>query len=135
MTMNDDLSGHDFPMDIGDIGMCFRTSSTLLSMGKLLREGWRFELSHDAPYAFTPTGHRVPHTTREGKDSEPLPTVPITAVKSSPEAYTGHYFHRLFNHCNSEKLPKTLESTTGFKAPDKHLPDCFCTACASANAR
>ena len=80
MTLNDDLSGHDFSIDIEDADYSSETVTSLLSLCKLLRASWRFELSLGSLYGYTPTGHRVtlsmgnddvlrlPHETREGDE-------------------------------------------------------------------
>ena len=149
LEMNDDLSGHSFELDITDADYVPETVSSLVSLCKLLRDGWRFELELGSVYGFTPTGHRValihnqddvlriPHALREGDASSPLPVINQCnrVSHSTSDATTGKFLHRLFNHANSDKIHRTLGVTKGFEQPHTPLPGCYCTSCATANAR
>ena len=147
-TLHDDLSGTDFPLDIEDADYSSESVSSLLSLCKLLRSHWKFELSLGNLYAFTPTGHRVtllmgdddvlrlPHGTREGGAAEKLPEInPCNAVQLTAQAATSNFLHRLFNHGNADKIHRTLGVTKGFKQPDKPIESPYCASCATANAR
>ena len=99
------------------------TVSTLLSMRKLLRAGWKFDLELGTTSAFTPTGQRVdiimgvddvlrlPHTLREGDSSKQLPSAPINAVRKSDDGVNPEFLHQLFNHGNPDKIHRTLGVT------------------------
>ena len=120
-------------------------AASLLSMGKLLRKGWKFNLELNDLKAVTPNGEivqlklsvddvlRLPHKVRQGKDAEQLP---INAVKAiTREGATWEFLHRLLNHASSDKIHRTLAVTKGFKQPDKPIQSQFCEGCALGNAR
>ena len=83
-------------------------------MGKLINDGWHFDLSQGSVYAYTPTGIRVtlnlgsdnvlrmPRNLRTGKDAEPLPI--NTVRQSTKEQVTSEFLHKLFNHANADIL-------------------------------
>ena len=147
LECHDDLSGNSFSIDIDNADHSTETVSTLLSMCKLLRAGWKFDLELGTTFAFAPTGQRVelimcvddvlrlPHTLREGDSSKQLPSAPINAVRKSDDGVNPEFLHQLFNHGNPDKIHRTLGVTRGFKQPHSPLPGCHCTSCASANAR
>ena len=144
---HDDLSGNSFSIDIDNADHSTDTVSTLLSMCKLLRAGWKFDLELGSTFAFTPTGQRVeliigtdgvlriPHTLREGDQAKQLPKAIINAAKQSNEGVNPAFLHQLFNHANPDKVHRTLGATKGIKQPHSPLPGCHCTACAAANSR
>ena len=147
LECHDDLSGNSFSIDIDNADHSTETVSTLLSMCKLLRAGWKFDLELGTTHAFTPTGQRIdlimgvddilrlPHTFREGDSSKQLPSAPINAVRKSDDGVNPEFLHQLFNHGNPDKIYRTLGVTRGIKQPHSPLPGCHCTSCASANAR
>ena len=62
----------------------FESAASLLSMGKLAKKGWKFEIEQDHQWAYLPDGQRItlkfendvlilPHDLREGEASKPLP--------------------------------------------------------------
>ena len=59
LNVNDELSGDNFDLDIQDAEKVKQSTSALLSLGKLTKEGWRFELSNDECCGYTPTGQKV----------------------------------------------------------------------------
>ena len=144
---HDDLTGNTFSIDIDNADHSTDTVSSLLSMCKLLRAGWKFDLELGSTFAFTPTGQRVelivgtddvlriPHTLREGDHAKQLPTAIINAVKHTDEGVNPTFLHQLFNHANPDKIHRTLGATKGIKQPHSPLPGCHCTACAVANSR
>ena len=82
---------------------------------------------------------RIPHGVRTGEESEELP-IPvgdysIGTVSNSKESATGKWLHATFNHASQDKIWRTLGVTAGFKQPAKPFEECFCTLCATANAR
>ena len=118
---------------------------SMLSLVKLLRKGWKFDLEINALYAFTPTGERIalsispddilelPHTLREGDEAKPVPVQMVQHSSTQDAAY--EWLHRLFNHANPDKVQDTLKATKGFSAPKTPLKGTHCTACALGNAR
>jgi hypothetical protein len=149
MTLQDDQTDELFSWDIQDADYLSDVNSPLLSLCKLIREGWKFDLEWGSLYAYTPTGRRItlhigrdnvlklPHSLREGDAAaELLQTHQCNRVKAaSKEAATAEYLHRLFNHANPDKVHRTLGATSGFKQPTAQMPGCHCEACAQGNAR
>ena len=149
MELHDDLTGQHFPLDIANTDYMSDAPSDLLSMCKLIRAGWRFELELGSLYGYTPNGQRVsllmnsddvlrmPRTIREDKAELPIPdpSVTINVAQTTHEGVSSDFLHRLFNHSNPEKVHQTLGVTTGIKQPACQMKGCKCTACATANAR
>ena len=122
-------------------------AAPILSLGKLLREGWAFHFEGKDLYALTPGGAhklqvklgednilRLPHTIRTGKDSEPLPSPgKVSAVRHTIDKATSQLLHDIFNHASMEKIFQTLGVTKGYK--QVRLPDFHCDACPQAKAR
>ena len=145
LQLHDELSSTDFQVDIEDTDYLESAACNLLSMGKLLRKGWKFDLEWDALYAYTPSGERVllqvthddvlrlPHSVREGESAEQLPINTVKAI--TKEGATYDFLHRLFNHANADKIHRTLGATKGFQQPERPLQSCRCDACALGNAR
>ena len=82
---------------------------------------------------------RIPHGIRVGDEAAELP-IPagdysIGTVSNSKESATSAWLHATFKHASQDKIWHTLGVTAGFKQPAKPFEDCFCTACATANAR
>ena len=124
---------------------------TLISMGKLIKQGWKSTFELAELVAWTPSGHkihctvekdnviRIPHRVKTGEESAELP-IPagdysISTVSNSKESVTGKWPHATFNHASQDKIWRTLGITAGFKQPAKPFEECFCTSCATANAR
>ena len=120
-------------------------------MGKLIKQGWKFTFELAELIGWTPSGHkvmctlgddnviRIPHGIRVGDEAAELP-IPagdysIGTVSNSKESATSAWLHATFNHASQDKIWRTLGVTAGFKQPAKPFEDCFCTACATANAR
>ena len=145
LSIYDDLTGHTVDIDITNADNVTTSRASLLSMGKLINDGWHFDLSQGSVYAYTPTGIRVtlnlgsdnvlrmPRNLRTGKDAEPLPI--NTVRQSTKEQVTSEFLHKLFNHANADKVHRTLGVTQGYKQPSEPLPGCYCQACAKANSR
>ena len=117
---------------------------SLLSLCKLLRAGWKFELELGAPYAFTPQGQKLllditddtlvlPHEIREGKDAKRLPV--IAKVSRTASEANAVFFHRLLNHANQQRIYLTLGVTLGWKQPSQPLIEVHCTSCAIGKSR
>ena len=117
---------------------------SLLSLCKLLRDGWKFELELGSPYAFTPQGQKLlldisddtlvlPHEVREGKEAERLPVIGKVA-RTATEA-NATFFHRLMNHSNQQRVFLSLGVTKGWVQPSKPLVEVHCKACAIGKAR
>ena len=146
LSVYDDMSGQQVEIDIDDADH-FESAASLLSMCKLIKTGWNFELNNENQYAYTPTGQRItltmendvirmPHEIRQGEEAKRLPApAEINNVTNNGDLDTASFFHRLFNHASSEKVHETLRVTKGFKQPTKHMPSCHCEACAQGNAR
>ena len=145
LRIHDDLTGHTVDIDINNADNVTKSRVSLLSMGKLINDGWHFDLSQGSAYAYTPTGIRVtldlgrdnvlrmPRDLRTGQDADPLP---INTVRpSTKEQVTSEFLHKLFNHANPDKIHRTLGVTQGYKQPEAPLPGCYCQACAKANSR
>ena len=82
---------------------------------------------------------RIPHGARTGDEAAELP-IPagdysIGTVSNSKESATGKWLQVTFNHASQDKIWRTLGVTAGLKQPAKPFEDCFCTACATSNAR
>ena len=148
MTIQDDLTGDTISIDVDDADYSDEAVSSLLSLCKLIRKNWKFNLELGSLYAYAPNGSRItlhmgdddvlrlPHNDREGKEAEPLPNInPVSLVKHTAQAATSTFLHRLLNHSNPDKVHRTLGVTKGFKQPHSPLPGCYCTSCALANAR
>ena len=145
LRIHDDFTGHTVDIDINNADNVTNSRVSLLSMGKLINDGWHFDLSQGSAYAYTPTGIRVtldlgrdnvlrmPRNLRTGQDADPLP---INTVRpSTKEQVTSEFLHKLFNHANPDKIHRTLGVTQGYKQPEAPLPGCYCQACAKANSR
>lgn len=148
MTIQDDLTGDTIPIDVDDADYSDEAVSSLLSLCKLIRKNWKFNLELGSLYAYAPNGSRItlhmgdddvlrlPHNDREGKEAEPLPNInPVSLVKHTAQAATSTFLHRLLNHSNPDKVHRTLGVTKGLKQPHSPLPGCYCASCALANAR
>ena len=145
LELHDFESSTDFQIDIEDVDHLDNAAASLLSMGKLLRKGWKFNLELNDLKAVTPNGEivqlklsvddvlRLPHKVRQGKDAEQLPINAVRAINR--EGATWEFLHRLLNHASSDKIHRTLAVTKGFKQPDKPLQSQFCEGCALGNAR
>ena len=148
---HDDLTSKPFKLDIDDADYVKGITCTLISMGKLIKQGWKFTFELAELIGWTPSGHkvqctlgddnviRIPHGVRTGDEAAELP-IPagdysIGTVSNSKESATSAWLHATFNHASQDKIWHTLGVTAGFKQPAKPFEDCFCTACATANAR
>ena len=147
----DDVTSKPFKLDIDDADYVKGITSTLISMGKLIKQGRKFTFELAELVARTPSGHkihctlgednviRIPHRVRTGEESAELP-IPagdysISTVSNSKESVTGKWLHATFNHASQDMIWRTLGVTAGFKQPAKPFEECFCTSYATANAR
>ena len=55
LRIHDDLTGHTVDIDINNADNVTNSRVSLLSMGKLINDGWHFDLSQGSAYAYTPT--------------------------------------------------------------------------------
>ena len=148
ITTRDKRTGHDVDIDIPDADYMGDTAASLLSVSKLIKDGWGFNFTRDEMEAHTPAGHiieiftgadgvlRMPHTIRKGKAAQALPIhAGINVASQTKQGATIDYLHRLFNHAPVEKIIKTLEATEGYRPPEGKIESHHCTACAQGNAR
>lgn len=150
----DAQSNVNVSVDIPNSDKLDNLASPVLSLGKLLRDGYSF--TFDDPehlYAYAPGGAhkflvelgrddilRLPHEIRTGSSSRPLPPttkpvvpVPVMAVTTRAlQRANGIAFHDIFGHCNMEKVYQTLLHTRGYKAI--RFPEFVCNSCAKAKA-
>ena len=148
----DDLTSKQFKVYISDDAYVkgIDRDCTLISMGKLIKQGWKFTFEVSELVAWTTSGHKImctlgddnvvrtPHGIRMGEESAGLP-IPagdhtISTVSNSKESATGKWLHATFNHASQDKIWQTLGVTAGFKQPTKSFEECFCTSCTTANA-
>ena len=152
-TMQDSITGKQFKIDFDQVDlMTTGLVSDILSLGKLLRDGWEFHLSshRDECYGITPGGaHRVEvklgeddilrilHSFRSGSERMPLPNMPaestVNTIKRSAGDASSQFIHDSFFHRSDEKLYHTLGVTKGY-AQSKIITG-HCEACAKAKAR
>ena len=150
-VMYDTNTDTTFKVDFEDTDLMTQNLiSNIWSMGKLIRDGWKFHLEADNCYGLTPGGAhsvevqlgmdnilRISHQLRLARERLPLPAQPTTrlvgTVKKSAGDITSQYFHQCFFHRGDEKLTQTLKNTKGyvpFQVKTEH-----CDACAAAKAR
>ena len=129
MQFDDTLTDEQVKLDIEGVDNLSTVAAPILSLGKLLREGWAFHFEGKDLYALTPGGAhklqvklgednilRLPHTIRTGKDSEPLPSPgKVSAVRHTIDKATSQLLHDIFNHASMEKIFQTLGVTKGYK--------------------
>ena len=129
-------------------------ASDVLSMGKLIREHWKFYFEGpEECYAVHPSGQfkfkvdlsdddllRLPHGIRTGKNSVPVHRSSLVTskqcslhVKRTAEALNAEMLHSMFCHRSMEQIYRTLQNTQGYIAV--RLPDMFCDVCALIKAK
>ena len=151
ISVRDDHTDIPISIDVPDVDHLATVSSSLLSLGKLLRAGYEFHFSEQGRecYMLTPgSAHKVlvelgvddilrlPHTVRTGPDSEPLPVLPssqVLAVRRTVDYADATFLHDIFNHVSAEKIYQTLGVTKGYV--QTRLAKVHCNSCALANAR
>ena len=148
LQLEDDNSSKAFCMDLYDSYLLENAHVNIISLGKLLRQGWDFHFTAHGQecLALTPhgthtvrieLGHddilRMPHNVRHGKAAQPLPDVPgaVNAVRTAHGKATGMVLHRTFNHATMARIHRTLEVTRGYKPV--RFEDLHCDACAMGN--
>lgn len=152
--MEDAITGGTFKHDFDNVDLMSNgLVSNILSMGKLIREGWEFHMSDRGKkcYALTPGGAhqvevdlgsddilRICHSTRDGKERAPLPTQPeeaawINTIKKSAGNASSRFIHEVFFHRGDEKLTQTLRVTKGYESA--RITTGHCDSCAKAKAR
>ena len=153
-TLYDSQSNQTVAVDFEGADKMNGLAADVLSMGKLLRDGWKFYFEDkDDCYAVHPSGQckfkvelsdddllRLPHGIRTGKESVPLSTTSgraqqqnvVMHVKRTAEAYNAAQLHSIFCHRSKEKIYRTLQHTKGYTAT--RLPDVFCDICAQTKA-
>ena len=159
-TLQDVNSDTQVSIDFENADRMNELASDMLSMGKLIREDWKFYFEGpDDCYAVHPSGQfkfkvdladddllRLPHGIRTGKSSVPVSkcglvetTAPamsegsVLHVKRTTEALNGAALHCIFCHRSMEKIYRTLQHTKGYTA--QQLPDGFCDICARIKAK
>ena len=162
LQLYDENSNTTVSADITDADKLDVVASPVLSMGKMLLDGYKFIFESPTDlWAYAPGGAhkyrvdlgddailRLPHEIRTGKQSRPLPSVPSMLVgesdapKADAQVYrvtsralqtaNGMAFHDIFQHGSMEKVYQTLLHTTGYKAC--RFPDFICTTCAKIKA-
>ena len=155
-TMQDGTTGEHFKVDIDDTDLMSKNLvSKILSLGKLLREGWDFHFTDRGSNCTgtTPGGAhtvevmlglddilRVSHKLRTGADKAPLPVQPqlspdaVHSVKRSAADATASFLHDTFFHRSAEKIFRTIGVTKGYELKTR-LPDHHCNTCAQCKAR
>ena len=150
LELEDDTSSKTFCMDLYDTYLLENAHVNIISLGKLLRQGWDFHFTAHGKecLALTPHGShtvrielghddilRMPHEVRHGKAAQPLPDVPgaVNAVRTASGKATAAFLHRTFNHTSMARVHRTLTVTRGYKPV--HLEDLHCDACAMGNLR
>ena len=137
-------SNEDVPMIIEGAQCTPSTIASILSMGKLIKEGWSFDINQKAQVATTPSGAKVnlrirgddiielPHATLE---SESVTNDNIFHLKRGVSSITSRFLHHTFNHASAERIHKTLQVTMGYTVPTAMLPGLLCNSCAIARLR
>ena len=59
MTIQDDLTGDTIPIDVDDADYSDEAVSSLLSLCKLIRKNWKFNLELGSLYAYAPNAHQT----------------------------------------------------------------------------
>ena len=146
------MSNQQIQLDINEVGTIMGLASEIISIGKLLRQGYEFHFTDHGKdcYGYTPGSSaklrvelglenifRLPHKIREGVDSIPLPatndSASIMAVRRSLSELDAHCLHDIFNHSGMERIHRTIMVTQGYTA--KRFHDHHCVSCAIAKAR
>ena len=155
-TMQDGITGEHFKVDIDDTDLMSKNLvSKILSLGKLLRQGWDFHFTDRGNNCTgtTPGGAhtvevilglddilRISHKMRTGADKTPIPVQPqlphdaIHAVRRSAADATASFLHDTFFHRSAEKIFRTINATKGYELKTR-LPDHHCNTCAQCKAR
>ena len=136
-------------VDVHDADKLDSVTCDILSLGKLIRAGFKFYFEGPNELFATKDGAkfmvdlgeddllRIPHEVRGGKSSVPLPTRPtegqpvFKVQRTLPELNAG-ILHDIFCHRSMEKVFRTLQNTKGYEAI--RLPDYPCSICAQAKA-
>ena len=144
-------SRSSFKIDFEDADlMTENLISNILSLGKLLRGGWKFHLEEGDCHGTTPGGAhnveiqlgidnilRISHQMRSARERQPLPRPlaedTVNTVKRSAGNATSAYFHECPFHRGDAKLTHTLKNTKGY-LPIR-IQTGHCDACAAAKAR
>ena len=141
ITITDVNTNNESPLDVEDVDLMSQDLiSNILSLGKLLRKGFSFQLIDSKNcYATTPGGShkiqlrlglddilRMPHGIRQGTAANRMP---VLALRRSAGDGTYMFLHMVFNHSSAERIFRTLEATNGYKAV--RLKPCHCQWCAS----
>ena len=148
LTFHDQRTDSSVALDIDNVDKLDTVTVPILSMGKLLRKGFKFYFeSPEDLVCMLPGGHtsvaielggddilRIPHAVRKGTASAPIPVSPAAVMKVTriPESHNSEILHDIFCHRNMEKIYQTLRHTIGYEAV--RLPDFFCDICAQMRA-
>ena len=109
----------------------------LLSIGKMLHDGWSFHLNDTADLtAWTPQGREI----QLALTSNDLLAMPLTRshsetnqISKNMDKVTADFLHSTLLHRDAEKIFRTLQNTKGYEA--KRLPPSKCDACAQAKSK
>ena len=150
LTVTDDITGENAKLDMENVDTMEGLSSNILSLGKLLKDGYEFHFTDKGKecHAITPGGAhklrvnvglddivRIENKVRTGIDAIPLPklTHGVNALRRTADAANHSFLHDVFNHCGAEKLFQTLGVTKGYK--QTRLSDQHCDTCAVTKSR
>jgi hypothetical protein len=149
LTIRDHLTGEEAKIEIEDVDQLPQVTSRILSVGKLLRKGYKFYFENaDDLMMVTPGGAhkvkvelseddiiRLPNQVRTGDSIRPLPKLSegVHALKRTAGAATAQLLHDVLNHTSAEKVYRTLGATKGYQ--QKRFEDVHCDTCARAKAR
>ena len=119
LTIRDHLTGEEAKIDIEDVDQLPQVTSRILSVGKLLRKGYKFYFENaDDLMMVTPGGAhkvkvelseddiiRLPNQVRTGDSIRPLPKLSegVHALKRTAGAATAQFLHDVLNHTSAEK--------------------------------
>ena len=109
--------GKQIQIDIDDADQCDQIRRTLLSLGTMLKDGYRFNLNgEDDLIMTTPEGKEVPLAlTTNNLLALPLRSDNVTYnVTRRLDQVTASFLHELLLHSNPDKIERTLEHTKGY---------------------
>ena len=123
-------SGAKININFDDADQVDTASHDLLSLGKMIKDGWSFHLDDsDHLKAWSPKGEEIVLAlTDSDLLSLPLSGGEVNQISRLMDKPSATFLHRTLNHGSAMKICKTLEHTQGYKA--KGVPDVKCPSCA-----
>lgn len=107
---------------------------TLISLGKLIQDGYVFTAENDQVTLCAPDGANIPVEVNEDNllviPIEDTGTLHALYVKNNSKKRLYAYIHQVLGHCSYAKVLQTLHVTIGVSATGKNLDDFFCPVCA-----